>query len=46
MLKTRLTAKGKGATVKAPSKATERSGPKATPYPFLSIEYVGSCVDS
>ena len=44
MLKTRLTAKGKGATVKAPNKPTEGSGPRATLYPFLSVEYIGSCV--
>ena len=45
MLKTRLTARNKGATVKAPNKPTEGSGPRATLYPFLSVEYIGSCVE-
>lgn len=44
MLKTRLTARSKGATVEAPNKPTEGIGPRATLYPFLSVEYVGSCV--
>ncbi|MGB3863458.1 MAG: hypothetical protein WBE11_07430 [Candidatus Aminicenantaceae bacterium] len=44
MLKTRLAARNKGATVEAPYKPTEGSGPRATLYPFLSVEYVGSCV--
>ena len=43
MLKTRLTARGKGATVKAPNRPTEGSGPRAMLYPFLCVEYVGSC---
>ena len=45
MLKTRLTATSKGATVDSPNKPTEGSGPRATLYPFLSVEYVGSCVE-
>jgi len=45
MLKTWLTAKSKGATVKSPNKPTEGSGPRVRPSPFLSVEYVGSCVD-
>ncbi len=45
MLKTRLTAKSKGANVESPNKPTEGSGPGATLYPFLSVEYVGSCVE-
>ena len=44
MLKTRLTARSKGATVKLPNKPTEGSGPSAKPHPFLSVEYVGSCL--
>ena len=44
MLKTRLIAKNKGATVESPNKPTEGSGPRATLYPFLSVEYVGSCL--
>ena len=44
MLKTGLTAKSKGATVESLNKPTEGSGPRATLYPFLSVEYVGSSV--
>jgi len=45
MLKTWLTAKSKGATVKSPNKPTEGSGPRDTLFPFLSVEYVGGCVE-
>ncbi len=45
MLKIRLTARNEGAIVKVPNKPTEGSGPRATLYPFLSVEYVGSCVE-
>ena len=45
MLKTRLTTRNKGATVESPNKPTEGSGPRATLYPFLSVEYSGSCVE-
>lgn len=44
MLNLRLTAKGKGATVTAPNKPTERTGRKATLYPFFSVKDVGTCV--
>jgi len=44
MLKTRLTARNKGATVKTPNKPAQGSGPRATLFPFLSVEYDGSCV--
>ena len=44
MLKTGLTAKSKGATVESLNQPTEGSGPRATLYPFLSVEYVGSSV--
>ena len=44
MLKTGLTAKSKGATVESLNKPTEGSGPRATLYPFLSVEYVGRSV--
>ena len=44
MLKTRLTARKKGATVNMPNKPTEGSRSRVTLYPFLSGEYVGSCV--
>ena len=42
MLKTRLTATNKGATIKAPNEPTEGSGPRAKPHPFLSVEYIAS----
>ena len=45
MLKTRLTVRNKGATVKTPNKPTEGSGPRATLFPFLSVEYDGSCIE-
>jgi len=45
MLKTSLTARNKGATVEASNKPTEGSGPKSTFYAFLSVKYLGSCVE-
>jgi len=45
MPKTRLTAKSEGATVGLPNKPADGSGPGATLHPFLSVEYVGSCVE-
>ena len=40
MPKTSLTTRGKSDTVETPNKPTEGSGPRATLYPFLSVEYV------
>ena len=45
MLKTWLTGKSKSVTVKSPNRSTEGSGPRAMLYPFLSVEYIWSCVD-
>ncbi len=44
MLKTRLTARTEGATVEAPNKPIEGSGPRVTLFPFLSVEYVDSSI--
>ena len=44
MLTIRLTVRSKGGTVNVPNKPTERSGPRARLYPFLSVECVGSWV--
>ena len=44
MLTTRLTPANEDASVELPNKPTEGSGPRATLYPFLSVEYVLSCV--
>ena len=45
MLKPGLIAQNKGVTVESPNKPTEGSGPRVMPYPFLSVEYVGSYVE-
>ena len=44
MPKIRLTPANEDASVELPNKPTEGSGPRVTLYPFLSVEYMWSCV--